>query len=65
MAKKTSTSFHLSDQTKDTLKVVSRRLRLSQAALIEFAVGEVARQHGITDEQIATEIAEMRSGSAG
>ncbi|MEZ4678878.1 MAG: hypothetical protein R2932_32140 [Caldilineaceae bacterium] len=58
---KTSTSFYLSDETKATIRVVARHLRLSQAALIEFAVRQVAWREGLSAEDIQDAIELERS----
>ena len=42
--KKKSTSFYLSDETRDDLRVLASDLRLSQASVIETLVRDAARK---------------------
>ncbi len=42
--KKKSTSFYLSDETRDDLKALASDMRLSQASVIETLVRDAARK---------------------
>lgn len=45
--KKKSTSFYLSDDTRDELKALAIELRLSQASVIETLVRTEAKRRGV------------------
>jgi len=53
-AKKKSTSFYLSEETRDDLRDLAREMRLSQASVIETLVGDARRKRGLKASSSAT-----------
>ncbi len=53
-AKKKSTSFYLSDETRQDLKALAANMRLSQASVIETLVGDAMRARGVMPTTKAT-----------
>lgn len=51
MARKTSTSFYLSDEARELLRQLSAKLGISQAAIVEMLVRKFAEQEGVSSEQ--------------
>lgn len=46
-SKKKSTSFYLSDETRNDLKALAADMRISQASVIETLVGDAIRLRGV------------------
>ncbi len=52
--KKKSTSFYLSEETRDDLKDLAREMRISQASVIETLVSDARRKRGLKASSSAT-----------